>query len=176
MKKKRLAKLKALWNSLSGGMDLAESILCSIAFGKNSKLNFSGNRKAQQVLFGLRRYRFIRRAKEGSYALTQKGEKRFRKIFIDEVMIKRPKKWDGKWRLLIYDIPIRFKKAREAFRWKLKDLGFFQLQKSSWIYPFPCEGELLLVAEFFGVWKHIEILEVNKLLDDKKLRSHFGLY
>ena len=75
----------------------------------------------------------------------------------------------------MYDLPIRFKKARDAFRWKLKDLGFFQFQKSAWIYPYPCEGEILFVADFFGVRKHIEIIEVNKILDDRQIKAHFGL-
>jgi hypothetical protein len=75
----------------------------------------------------------------------------------------------------MYDFPIRFKKTRNAFRWKLKDLGFFQFQKSAWIYPYPCGGEILFVADFYGVRKHIEILEVDKILDDKKIKAHFGL-
>jgi hypothetical protein len=49
-------------------------------------------------------------------------------ILIDDIEIKNPKKWDGKWHLAMYDFPIRFKKARNAFRFKLKQLGFFQFQ------------------------------------------------
>ena len=178
MKKKHLSKLKPLWSSLSDGMNLAESILSSIAFGEKLSPNLVGNRKAQQIFSGFRRYKFIRRVKDGNvdrYTLTSKGEHKFRKIFIDEVVIKKQKKWDGKWRLVIYDLPIRFKKVRDSFRWKLKDLGFYRFQKSAWIYPYPCEGELLFIADFYGVRKHIEILEVNKILSDTKLRSHFSL-
>ena len=106
--------------------------------------------------------------------LTDKGkEKRTEALAHIKRAGVRKEKWDGKWRLVMYDLPIRFKKAREAFRWKLKDLGFFQFQKSAWIYPYPCEGEILFVADFFGVRKHIEILEVSKILEDKKLREHF---
>src|SRR3989344_4682297 len=46
------------------------------------------------------------------------------KFKIDEMEIKKPAKWDGEWRIVIFDIPERFKKAREALRKKLKDLGF----------------------------------------------------
>src|SRR3989344_795881 len=176
LKKKHLSKFRSLFNSLSDGMNLTESILCSIAFGERFSLDLNGNKKTQQVFSGLRRYKFIRHIKAENvdkYTLTPKGERKFRKIFIDEVIIKQPLKWDGKWRLVMYDLPVRFKKTREAFRWKLKDLGFFQFQKSAWIYPYPCEGELLFVADFFGVRKYIEILEVNKILDDRILRSRF---
>lgn len=176
--KKHLDRLRRTFNHLSDGMNLAESIFTSIAFGEFSYSNLSRNRKAQQAFSGFRRYKFIRHVKSGNidkYVLTLKGEQRFRRSFIDEVVIKNPKKWDGKWRLVIYDLPIRFKKARNAFRWKLKDLGFFQFQKSAWIYPYPCEGEILFVADFYGVRNYIEILEINKVLSDKKLKAHFHL-
>lgn len=181
LKRKHLVKIRSLLSSTSSGINLAQSILCDIAFGKNPYFILDSNLKAQQAFSGLRRYKFIRHAREDNikkverYVLTSKGENRLRKVFIDEVVIKNPIKWDGKWHLIIYDLPLRFKKAREAFRWKLKDLGFYQFQKSAWIYPYPCERELLFVADFFGVRNHIGILEINKILDDSKLRSHFSL-
>lgn len=158
--------------------DLTKQILCDIAFGKKFKQDFYKNNKNIQAFSSLRRYKFIRhtkKAQEHSYALTPKGEDRLRKIVLDDIEIKKFASWNGKWYLVIYDFPIRFKKARNAFRWKLKDLGFLQFQKSVWIYPYPCERELLFVANFYGVGKHIEILEVSKMLDNKKLKTHFGL-
>lgn len=155
---------------------MAQSILCSIALGEKLPPHLHESREARRILYGFRRYRFIRHvAGENTNVLTPKGENKLQDILIDEVMIKNPKKWDGKWSLVMYDLPIRFKKARDAFRWKLKDLGFFKFQKSAWIYPYPCEGEILFVADFFGVRRHIEILEVDKILDDKKLKTYFGL-
>lgn len=177
MEHKHLLKLKKSITIGGEGINLAQSILCSIALGEKLSLGFYGSNEAKQILRGFRRYKFVRHIKKehnNKYVLTSKGEKKLQDILIDEVIIKAPKKWDGKWRLVMYDLPIRFKKARDAFRWKLRDLGFFQFQKSAWIYPYPCEGEILFVADFFGVRKYIEILEVEKILDDKKLKAHFG--
>lgn len=176
VKKEHLVKLKKFISAGGEGINLTQSLLCSIAFGEKLPSHIHESREAKRILYGFRRYKFIRHIREDNkYALTEKGEDRLQKIFINEVIIKAPKKWDEKWRLVMYDLPIRFKKARNAFRWKLKDLGFFQFQKSAWIYPYPCEGEILFVADFFGVRKHIEILEINKILDDKKIKTHFGL-
>jgi hypothetical protein len=178
IERKHLVKLQKSTSAGGEGLNFRQSILCAIALGEKSLFGFSGDRKAQQVLYGFRRYKFVRRVgsrEKGNYRLTPKGEIKLRSIIIDEVVINNPKNWDGKWRLVMYDLPIRFKKARNAFRWKLKDLGFFQLQKSVWLYPYPCEAEILMVADFFGVRGYIEILEVNKILNDKKLRKHFGL-
>ncbi len=107
--------------------------------------------------------------------LTKKGERKLEQLDLDNLTIIKPKKWDGKWRVLIFDLPVRFNKAREALRWKIKDLGFFQLQKSVWICPYPCEEELIFVAEFFGVTKYIEILTVEKVLRGAELKKHFDL-
>ena len=178
IERKHLLKLKSLFTSTGEGMNLAQSILCDIALGERFAPKFYRDKNIEQIFRGFRRYKFVRYSKEeksDKYSLTKKGESRLQNIVIDEIEIKNPKKWDGKWRLVMYDLPIRFKKARNAFRYKLKDLGFFQFQKSAWIYPYSCEGEILFVVDFFGVRKYIEILEVDKILDDKKLKAHFGL-
>jgi len=107
--------------------------------------------------------------------ITKKGETRLRAFSIDLIEIKKPKKWDGKWRLVMFDIPMRFTKGREAFRYHLKDLGFFQFQKSAWIYPYPCEDEIIFIADFLGICKYIEILTIESILRDQKLRRHFHL-
>jgi DNA-binding transcriptional regulator PaaX len=110
--------------------------------------------------------------------LTNKGERRIKEFCFEAMEIKEPKKWDGKWRVLIFDIPSKpkiYNQARNALRNKIKDLGFFQMQKSVWVYPYECEDEILFVAELFQVQKHIEILTVEKLLHEEKIKREFGL-
>ncbi len=107
--------------------------------------------------------------------LTEKGERRLDRLDLDAIRIVKPKTWDKKWRVLIFDIPVRFRKAREALRWKIKELGFWQLQKSVWVYPYPCAEELIFVAEFFGVLPHVEILTVEKVLRSGELERRFNL-
>ncbi len=107
--------------------------------------------------------------------ITKKGESKLRTFAIDLMEIKKPPKWDGKWRLVMFDIPIRFTKGREALRYHLKELNFLQFQKSAWIYPYPCEDEIIFIADFFGVGKCVEILTVESILRDEKLKKHFHL-
>jgi predicted transcriptional regulator len=83
--------------------------------------------------------------------LTEEGKKFAGRFQIDTLKIKKPKKWDGKWRLVIFDISELKKTHREAFRGKLKELGFQSLQKSVWIHPFDCRAEIDLLREFFGL-------------------------
>lgn len=106
--------------------------------------------------------------------LTPQGEKEAGKYQINTLKISIPKKWDGIWRLIIFDIPETLKIRREAFRGKLKELGFFLLQKSIWVYPYPCEREVKLLREFFNLApKHIRVVEVARLEEDTFLRKIF---
>ncbi|MCX6736402.1 MAG: hypothetical protein NTZ13_04955 [Candidatus Parcubacteria bacterium] len=107
--------------------------------------------------------------------LTKKGEAYFQKILFDDVQLPEPKKWGGKWTFVLFDIPVQFSKAREALRWRLKALGFYQYQKSVWVYPHPCEKEILYVADYFGVGKFVEILSVDYLSKDKELKKYFEI-
>ncbi len=110
--------------------------------------------------------------------LTNKGAKRVKEFTFETLKIKKPKKWDRKWRVVIFDIPIQPKRlnyARAALREKIKELGFYKLQKSVWIHPYPCEDEILLVGEIFGVTRCVEILTVEKLLHEEKVKNYFNL-
>lgn len=45
--------------------------------------------------------------------------------------------WDGRWRLVLFDLPETHRKARLSLRRALKDNGFGWLQNSAWISPHP---------------------------------------
>jgi len=107
--------------------------------------------------------------------ITKKGETRLRAFDIELMKIEKPKKWDGKWRLIMFDIPMRFTKGREALRYHLKTLGFFLFQKSAWIYPYPCEDEIIFIADFLGVGKYVEILVADSVLREERIKKYFDL-
>jgi DNA-binding transcriptional regulator PaaX len=108
--------------------------------------------------------------------LTHEGEKHAGKFQINKISIAIPKRWDGVWRIIIFDIPEKLKVKREAFRGKLRELGFYPLQKSIWVYPYPCEKEIMLLREFFSLEsQHIRVLEVQKLEEDKFLKDAFRM-
>ncbi|MCX6763129.1 MAG: hypothetical protein NTZ97_00115 [Candidatus Moranbacteria bacterium] len=109
-------------------------------------------------------------------SLTKEGKKRAGKYQIDDLEIKKPDKWDGYWRILIFDIKDKEKLKREALRGKIKELGLFQLQKSVWVYPYEFQKEVKLLRSFFGLnQEEMEIITANRIENDKKLRAHFHL-
>jgi len=110
--------------------------------------------------------------------LTNKGKERVREFSFGSMKIKKPLHWDKKWRILIFDIPTKpkiYNAAREALRNKIKELGFHQLQKSVWVYPYECEDEILLIAELYHVQKHIEIITAEKILHENVVKKVFKL-
>jgi len=159
---------------------IAPSIFSTLKNRKRSK-NYS-IKQIQNSLYKLKNRKLIEIIEEGDETfkvqLTNKGQKRVKDFCFEAMEIKKPVKWDKKWRVLIFDIPTKpkiYNQAREALRRKIKDLGFYQMQKSTWVYPYECEDEILFVAELFQVQKHIEILTVEKLLHEEKLKKEFGL-
>lgn len=109
-------------------------------------------------------------------SLTDKGKKKAGIFQIDNLKINRPKNWDRKWRLIIFDIAELKKIFREAFRGKLKQLGFYPLQKSVWVFPFDCQAEIELLKDFFGLSnEEIKLIIAEKISNDNKLKEIFKL-
>lgn len=95
---------------------------------------------------------------------------------IDDLKIANPKKWDKKWRLVIFDIAQMKKIYREAFRGKLKELGFRSLQKSVWIHPFECRPEVELLKDFFGLSDNeMKLIVAQEIGNDGELKKEFKL-
>ncbi len=107
--------------------------------------------------------------------ITEKGKQRILKYNFDELKIKRPKKWDGTWRIIAFDIPENRKRERDALRMKLKDLGAFKLQDSVFIHPFDCKNEIDFVAEFFNIRNYINYIEAKTIECDGKIKKIFNL-
>ncbi len=108
--------------------------------------------------------------------LTEKGEKQVLRFDIDEIKIKKPAKWNGQWTVVFFDIPETKRSARDALRDKLKEIGFFELQKSTFIYPYPCADELNFIIEFFEVRPYVRHGQLSNLSNEAELRLKFGLH
>ena len=108
--------------------------------------------------------------------LTEKGKKIVKEIQFDNLKIDKPKFWDGKWRVVIFDIPENKRRhMRDAMRQKLQKIGFYQMQKSVWAFPYPCEKEIQLLCEIFEVNPFVNMITSNKIYKDDALRKYFKL-
>jgi phenylacetic acid degradation operon negative regulatory protein len=115
--------------------------------------------------------------KDGHQILTisEEGKKRLLQFDLDKIVIKKPRKWDGYWRLVLFDIPEKQKIGREALRSKLKQLGFYQLQKSCFIDPFDCRSEIAFISEIFEVAPYVNFILAKELERASQLVKYFNL-
>ncbi|MEK7664823.1 MAG: hypothetical protein AAB361_01635 [Patescibacteria group bacterium] len=136
-------------------------------------------RKVYDTFYRLKQQGFIDFYKEGGqiyFLLTKKGKKKTSWMQINDLKIKKTEKWDGKWRILMFDIAELKKLYREAFRGKLKSMGFVILQKSVWIIPYDCTKEIEMLKSFFGLSnKEIRLITVKDIGEEKDLKKFFKL-
>jgi len=182
---------KKLRDNYSKG-ELAKEILKALAFGGilaaslalpnlPQVLKFLGavgakdKYRVKRTICNLKEKRLVNFYENGVIEITEKGKKKILQYDIEEMNIKIPAKWDGYWRIVIFDIPEKFKKARSALSKKIKDLGFFPLQKSVFICPFECRDEIDFVSEFFGVGKFTQYIVAKKIDSENFLKQYFGL-
>ena len=107
-------------------------------------------------LNNLQRRGMLRRRGD-KYLFTKTGKEWLRR---SRTRYHRPEKkaWDGKWRLVIFDVPQELHQQRLRLRARLKKLGFYQLQKSVLVFPYPCEEELGYLCGELGVTDYVDVI------------------
>ncbi|PIR68531.1 hypothetical protein COU49_00620 [Candidatus Nomurabacteria bacterium CG10_big_fil_rev_8_21_14_0_10_35_16] len=107
--------------------------------------------------------------------VNENGKQRVLRFNLEKIKIKKIERWDKKWRIVMFDIPERFKKIREALRFHFKEMGMTELQKSVLISPYPCAKEIEFVLEFYNAKKYVRFILADKIDNDSHLRKKFGL-
>lgn len=107
--------------------------------------------------------------------VTKEGKDIIRDVDIDSLELKRRGSWDGKWRLIIFDIPVSKNKNRLAFTDRIKKLGFVMIQKSVWAYPFECHEELMILRKFYGIENYVTYCKAIEIEDELSWRKKFNL-
>ncbi len=107
--------------------------------------------------------------------LTQKGQERLLKYQLQELKIKKTKKWDKKWRVIIFDIKENKRYIRDGLRIELIRLGFVRLQNSVWVHPYKCDDVIAMFKAHFKIGKDVLYMTVENIENDKWLKEEFGL-
>ena len=148
---------------------------------------FSGNKKYKKydqkyyvnsVVGGLLKKDLIKlEIKNGKkyIRLTKKGEQELARLELNDFKIKKPKKWDKKWRIVIFDIKETRKGTRTILRSTLSRLGFVKLQNSVWVFPYDCKELIVMMKSSLFLGKDVLYMTVEKIENDKWLKEVFGL-
>lgn len=106
---------------------------------------------------------------QNEYArLTKDGKKKVHSLKLDNDTTLVDPTWDGKWRIVLLDLPETRKDEREALRYLLKKAGFVCLKNSVWISPFPYEHLFTNIKKDFGLKEEMIIFKVEELDKDSQ--------
>ncbi len=106
--------------------------------------------------------------------LTKKGEEKMLELSLRE-QVKQKRRWDGKWRVLVFDIPERRKRIRQWIRNTVREIGFIRLQDSVWVYPYDCEDLITLIKANLHIGDAMLYMIADTIERDFKLKQHFKL-
>jgi phenylacetic acid degradation operon negative regulatory protein len=119
-----------------------------------------------------KRYIKLNKEKQRIY-LAEKGFSEF----IRFKALQKQGKWDGKWRVIIFDVAEERRNNRDFLRTRLKWLGFKELQKSVWVFPYDIKKDIeeLMEISKYNCRGDIRFLTVEKIGEDNDLKKWFGL-
>jgi len=130
-------------------------------------------------------YRTFQRLIEKGYISLQRGPKRTlvtltekgrtHLLHLGNLAARRPDRWDGYWRVVIYDIEEKKKYKRHLLQETLRNTGFYRLQDSVWVYPYPCDELVMLLKAEYQLGKEVLYMAVKHLENDGNLRKFFGV-
>jgi hypothetical protein len=172
-----LAKTILVLAAVGGALTIAAVApnIFAVAGRMSGQRRFFHDKEFKKAAARLREQKLIRVNNDKSIELTQKGLFRVANIAFGDLKIKKPPKWDGLWRVVIFDIPDKHKWSRDSFRRKLRELGFLHLQKSVFVTPYPCLAEIKLLSSFFNIADYTHFLQTSIVSNDGVLRKHFKL-
>lgn len=85
------------------------------------------------------------------------------------------KQWNGKWFLVFFDVPEIQRNKRDYLRKFLKRLGFYQYQKSVYLFPYECEKEVELIKKIVEGAKYMKYIIAEKIEDENSAKKYFAL-
>lgn len=108
--------------------------------------------------------------------ITENGKGLIKNFDYDDLKLPQSKNWDKKWRMVIFDVPDKKRKERRVLSKKLKNMGFYPLQESVFIYPYDCCNEIDFICEFLSISKYVNFCTIENLdKNEGELRKFFDL-
>ncbi len=112
------------------------------------------------------------------FTLTSKGKKEaflaFTNAEAHSFGIKK-EVWDGKWRIIFFDIPETKRKHRDYLRFIIRTIGFREFQKSIWVYPYKIPSFLEEILDEENIKQYTRFITTESIDRDGDIRKMFKL-
>ena len=183
---RKLLKKESIQNGIVAAL-YGAAIITTIAAAPNAVQLFKylqpyiGKRNARkrmsQAISRLVSRGVLRRKGYGNAArleLTAAGKQYANALFdAADLVITKPKRWDGRWRIVMFDIWERRRPVRDKLRYLLQKIGFVKIQNSVWVYPYDCEEVIAIIRTELKVGRGATYLIADGIEGDGLLKSHF---
>jgi phenylacetic acid degradation operon negative regulatory protein len=125
----------------------------------------------------LERSGYVKKTENNQFLITPKGIKKIRRMRIEDPGKIKRGKWDGNWRIIVFDLPNDLSHKRNIFRSAIKRNGFLGLQKSVYISPFVDFEEIAFLRDELGIAQYVTFLiaQVPPTDSDVALKKKFRL-
>ena len=128
----------------------------------------------KQTIERLTEFEYVRIQGERLY-ITEKGRGALGELVEATRKMLEERGWDGKWRIVIFDIPEVYAALRDRVRALLKRAGFEQLQQSVWVFPHECAELVQFVREEPKLKRYVLYGVLERIEGDEALRKKFSL-
>ena len=112
-----------------------------------------------------------RKAGRYSVHLTREREKILSSFSVSRIK----KKWDGRWRIIIFDIAESKRAFRDRVRARLIQFGFLRLQDSVWVFPYDCEDVIAMLKTELKIGQELLYIVALAVENDVFIKRHFDL-
>ncbi len=122
-------------------------------------------KEMKRTILRLQKYKLVRK-NENSFILTKKGKDLADKILGYKQRLKE--EWDGKYRLVIFDIPEIYRHHRNWLRQELYFLGYEKLQNSVFVSKLSLTKDVIKEIKKRDIENYVNYLLVEHIYDLKK--------
>ena len=153
--------LLALEKSIESGTPLLDFLASPRTFvwtGYRTNLNYSNLYKTVRQL---RIKGYLETPREGRKILLKLTNKAKEELILKKLL--EGKSWDGKWRIVIFDIPEKQRKVRNSLRNKLREWQFEQLQKSVWVGKKDVSAEIKKFINYLNISQWVQVFVADKI-------------
>lgn len=169
------ALIAVLWFSPYGGAELMKRFALKMLDKVWEKYDKARLRQSLKRMVDRKILKIKENGDETSIEISEKGRKLLFRYNFREMKLEKPRLWDGKWRVVIFDVGEERKVFRDALRKKIKLLGLYQLQKSVFVTPYPCEKEIAFLRQYFGIGNEVSCFTTLDLEEGDFLKKKFSL-
>jgi CRISPR-associated endonuclease Cas2 len=119
---------------------------------------------------------YVKKNKNGFIEITENGRRHLDlELARAEAPASRKKRWDKRYRLVMFDIPQKRRGVRDRLRALMRDFGFMRLQNSVWVSPYDCEELVALVKAELRIGNDVLYAIVDQIGNETRIKEHFGL-